>query len=275
MVYTDDVDLEAQIPYSDSPEFDQLSEKIATKLFDINSNIVKVRSLLRLLAKKEDVAAEERAVHLSDKTREDIKETSILAKQLQAWTDAVPAQRFTQQKLNREFSNALAEFQNLQRDLAERQRSSIIKAKSDVAGAAALAGEEEIPTLQEEQQEQQHSALLMNELDQQAVEYQQSLIAEREIEIEGIERGIEELNEIFRDLGTIVSEQGTIIDNIESNIYNVAESTRDASTQLTKAARYQRNTRGRMFCLLIILAIVLTVVLLGVGTQYGENSLEQ
>jgi t-SNARE complex subunit (syntaxin) len=264
MSYTDDVDLEAQIPYSDSPEFDRLSENIATRLFDINSNIVKVRSLLKSLTQKDDIATEERAVQLVDRTRDSIKETSNLIKQIQVWPDGLPAQKFTQQKLSREFSSALSEFQEVQRDLAERQRSSIIRAKSDLAGATALAEEQDEETGARVQEPREQTALLVNELDQQAVDYQQSLIAEREMEIEGIEHGIEELNEIFRDLGTIVSEQGTIIDNIESNIYSVAESTRDASTQLTKAARYQRNTRGRMFCLLIILAIVLTVVLLGV-----------
>jgi t-SNARE complex subunit (syntaxin) len=37
------------------------------------------------------------------------------------------------------------------------------------------------------------------------------LIEERETEIQGIEQGILELNEIFRDLATIVTEQGTLI----------------------------------------------------------------
>lgn len=267
MSYTDDVDLEAQIPYSDNPEFDQLSESIATKLFDVNSNIVKIRSLLKSLSNNDDVTTEERAVELVDKTRDNIKETTRLIKEMQVWPDGLPAQKFTQQKLSREFSSALSEFQEVQRDLAERQRTSIIRAKSNLAGATVMEEEEQIANDNsgEIHGGVQRTALLGNELDQQAVEYQQSLIAEREMEIEGIEHGIEELNEIFRDLGTIVTEQGTIIDNIESNIYNVAESTRDASTQLTKAARYQRNTRGRMFCLMIILAIVLAVILLGVS----------
>jgi hypothetical protein len=37
------------------------------------------------------------------------------------------------------------------------------------------------------------------------------LIAEREAEIREIESGIHELNDIFRDLGTIVQEQGGLI----------------------------------------------------------------
>lgn len=54
-------------------------------------------------------------------------------------------------------------------------------------------------------------------------------------------------------------------DNIEANIYSFAQHTQDASTQLTKAARYQKSSRGRAVCLLIILVVVLTVILLGVS----------
>lgn len=39
------------------------------------------------------------------------------------------------------------------------------------------------------------------------IEYNETLITEREDEIRGIEQGITELNEIFRDLGMLVNEQ--------------------------------------------------------------------
>ncbi len=45
----------------------------------------------------------------------------------------------------------------------------------------------------------------------QEVEFQETLIAERETEIREIESGIHELNDIFRDLGTIIQEQGGLI----------------------------------------------------------------
>jgi syntaxin 7 len=39
------------------------------------------------------------------------------------------------------------------------------------------------------------------------IEFNETLISEREGEIQGIEQGITELNEIFRDLGMLVNEQ--------------------------------------------------------------------
>jgi hypothetical protein len=51
-----------------------------------------------------------------------------------------------------------------------------------------------------------HSQLSPHEL-----AYQESLIQEREAEIEEIESGIHELAEIFRDLGTLVNQQGGML----------------------------------------------------------------
>lgn len=45
----------------------------------------------------------------------------------------------------------------------------------------------------------------------QELEFQETLIAAREAEIREIESGIHELNDIFRDLGTMVVEQGGLI----------------------------------------------------------------
>ena len=45
------------------------------------------------------------------------------------------------------------------------------------------------------------------------VQYNDQIIEERENEIFVIEQGITELNEIFRDLGTIVGEQQNLLGN--------------------------------------------------------------
>ena len=58
----------------------------------------------------------------------------------------------------------------------------------------------------QQQQQQQGLQLLDNE-----IEFNEQLIEEREKEIQGSEQGITELNEIFKDLATIVMEQGSQI----------------------------------------------------------------
>lgn len=151
---------------------------------------------------------------LAEDLREGFRNLGEDVKAMQAWSDTVPAQRFTQGKLGREFATALREFQELQRKLAETQRVSVVRAKEEQAKRAQSAAllDEEVADDGEANnassvQEQEHQQLL----NQQELDYQQSLIQEREAEIQGIESGIEELNEIFTDLSAIVNEQGTIV----------------------------------------------------------------
>lgn len=94
------------------------------------------------------------------------------------------------------------------------------------------------------------------------MDFQDSLIVEREAEIRNIEQGVTELNELFRDVAYIVNEQGEQLDTIAANVDNTRSDTRGADLELRSAARYQRNARSKMCILLIILAIIVTIVLL-------------
>lgn len=114
---------------------------------------------------------------------------------------------------------------------------------------------------QQPQQQQLHSPALAS---QSAVDFQESLIIERESEIRNIEAGVSELNELFRDVATIVREQGDMIDSIDVNVENVRNETRGADVELRQASRYQKNARNKACCLLVVLAVVLLVVILAV-----------
>ena len=73
-----------------------------------------------------------------------------------------------------------------------------------------------------------------------------------------------ELNELFRDVAHIVHEQGAILDTIEVNVQNTATDTRQADLELRSANKYQKQARGKMCCLLLILAVILTIIILAV-----------
>ena len=97
---------------------------------------------------------------------------------------------------------------------------------------------------------------------QDEVDFQESLIVERESEIRNIEQSVGELNELFRDVAHIVHEQGTQLDSIDANVQNVVTDTREADVELRGASRYQKSARSKMCCLLLILAVVLTIIIL-------------
>jgi SNARE domain len=115
--------------------------------------------------------------------------------------------------------------------------------------------------------QQQQQQLQMDEprlAEQSEVDFQENLIIERESEIRNIEQGVSELNELFRDVATIVREQGDMIDTIDVNVENVRNDTRGADVELRQASRYQKNARNKACCLLLIMAVVVIIIVLAV-----------
>lgn len=112
---------------------------------------------------------------------------------------------------------------------------------------------------QQQQQTQQQDQLQLAPQDE--VDFQESLIIERESEIRNIEHSVGELNELFRDVAHMVQEQGGELDRIDANVQNTVTDTRNADLELRSANRYQKQARGKACCLLVILAVVLTIII--------------
>jgi len=109
---------------------------------------------------------------------------------------------------------------------------------------------------------QQQSQEQLRLASQDEVDFQDSLIVEREAEIRNIEQGVTELNELFRDVAHIVNEQGEQLLTIADHAENTRTATRGADLELRAASRYQRQARSKACCLLLILAVILTVIIL-------------
>ena len=157
--------------------------------------------------------------------------------------------------MNREFNESLTTFQVLQRNALEKQRASRAALESEEGNQSS--GQQQGDLLQQ-QQEQARMA------PQSEVDFQSNMIIEREAEIRQIEDSVNELNELFRDVATMVHEQGTQLGTIEDNVVQTAQDTRGADTELRQAYRHQKSARNKACCLLLILAIVLLVVVLAV-----------
>ena len=97
---------------------------------------------------------------------------------------------------------------------------------------------------------------------QDEVDFQESLIIERESEIRNIEQSVGELNELFRDVAHIVREQGDQLNTIDANVENVRGDTRQADIELRSASRYQKASRNKACCLLLILAVVFIIIII-------------
>lgn len=101
---------------------------------------------------------------------------------------------------------------------------------------------------------------------QQTVQKRQNndtVIAQREQEINDIARGIIELADIFRELQSMVIDQGTMLDRIDYNVERTATDVKGAEKELIVATNYQkRNTKRKILLLLLLLVIGMFVILL-------------
>lgn len=141
----------------------------------------------------------------------------------------------------------------------EKQRASAVAART------AIEDGEQVPGDAESQQQQQQLLEEQSRLANQGeVDFQETLIIEREAEIRNIEQSVGELNELFRDVAHIVHEQGGQLDIVSENVQNVGQDTRGANTELRSAHRYQKNARNKACCLLVILAVILAIIVLAV-----------
>ncbi|KAI9887625.1 MAG: hypothetical protein M1823_000609 [Watsoniomyces obsoletus] len=251
--------------YTDDPEFRNLTQNLSSQLFTLTSNISKLSTQIALLGTKRDTERVRERVHdLLEETQNGFKRVGEGVKKVQAWDDVNPHQRYIQQKLFREFQASLSEFQTVQRSALEKQRSSARAARTAVEEGGHQQSDQPLSPSAGQQQQQQQEQDQIRLAPQDEVDFQESLIIERESEIRHIEQSVGELNELFRDVAHIVTEQGEQLDLIADNVENVRNDTHGADRELRSASNYQKNARNKACCLLLILAVVLTVVLLAV-----------
>ncbi|CAO3608786.1 unnamed protein product [Mucor fragilis] len=202
---------------------------------------------------------------VTEGTRDLIKETTSNIKSLTQYTTSDPKKtrqrKLEQQKLSKDFQKVLAEFQKIQRESVSKQREYVDKKKATTAALQSQVDDEEGDQVQQQEQQQLLQAddaqrrIQIEALDNE-IEYNETLISEREGEIQGIEQGITELNEIFRDLGMLVNEQDSGIQSIYGNVLNISQNTKQAADELTTANRHQKRARKNMCCFMLIITIV-------------------
>ncbi|KAF1820132.1 t-SNARE [Dissoconium aciculare CBS 342.82] len=249
--------------YQDDPEFTEYTTRLSDKLFSLTSNISRLSNQVALLGtKKETDRVRERVQDLLQETGDGFKEIGEGVKKVQSWHDMSPSQKYTSGKLGQEFRASLNEFQAIQKQALQKQKASASAARTALDSEAGPTADASGGGSGQQQQLLQQDQIRL--ADQSEVDFQESLIVERESEIRNIEQSVSELNELFRDVATMISDQGNMLDTIDVNVMNTRDDTRNADQQLRTASRHQKSARGKACCLLVILAIILAVVILAI-----------
>eukprot|EP00835_Amoeboradix_gromovi_P001960 NODE_100_length_20777_cov_0.240884.p22 type:complete len:115 gc:universal NODE_100_length_20777_cov_0.240884:18523-18867(+) len=85
---------------------------------------------------------------------------------------------------------------------------------------------------------------------------------QRDEEINLVASGVRDINDIFKDLSSIVMEQGGLIDHIEGNVGETATHLTNADDQLISASNSQSRRQKCMLWLCLILSILVTILVI-------------
>merc|ERR1711942_90241 len=179
------------------------------------------------------------------------------------------------ERLTKEFQDAVQQFSRAQKKTADKMRSSFVKKKPDKrpkapAKTSVWMDEDDLMmtddqkaglTVHDEVNHEQRQAQLL--LEQEQAEADLAIFQEREEAIRNLERDILDINDIFKELGAMVSEQGEVIDTIEANVETAHDKIEEGAVHLEKAKVYQAKSRRKMCLLLLIFIIVAGIISVG------------
>jgi len=123
-------------------------------------------------------------------------------------------------------------------------------------------------TQQYEQEEEEKKRRIMEQKEQEAANFKmqfesrnvdEQILKQRNEELKQLERELTGLNEMFVDVSNLVVQQGTMITSIEDNTRKTADETKTAVGELKKASEYQRSSRSKLCCILLLAVIILAL----------------
>jgi len=166
------------------------------------------------------------------------------------------------QRLTKEVQTWLSKFHQLTKKSAELERTAPPPKPSNTGFNPAN------PFHNNQREEEEKVALLASERRNQflqvenELDFNEAIIAEREQGIVEIESTMREVNEIFKDLSTIVYEQGGQIENIETFVSSAVVNTTLGVGELKQAEELQKSSNTKSWCIIGLVAVVVIVAII-------------
>jgi len=248
--------------YRDDPNFSEykdsdvsvgeVTEAIRSNIFKVNNGANALERATKTLGTARDTTQIRDKIHdTSQNTNKVVQATTKLLRSA-AGKKADKQQKIQLDLLKSNFQDAVQRFQGLQKKVAEKAKTSV---RLGSQPSSQPMDDDRTALVEEEQrrvgQLQEQEAVIEDDL---------ALIREREERIHSLEADILDVNEIFRELGALVHAQGEVLDTIDSNVEAASSHVESGNEQLIKAAEYQRKSRKKMCCLLVIFLVIALVV---------------
>ncbi|CAB4003307.1 t-SNARE domain-containing 1 isoform X1 [Paramuricea clavata] len=243
--------------------FQSLSDTISSNIFQINSNVQALERICKQLGNQLTEVPYDKLHRIQQGTNKLASDTTVCLKRMinlqGSSVSEKRKQRLQQERLKDEFENSISKYRNIQKKLSEKSKQMMnstgtVKFTShrgdQIPGFDD--GDDKTRLLSDEQQSQQQL--------EDSVSLDQSLLEERERMTRQLESDILDVNEIFRDLASIVHDQGEVVDSIEGHVIRAHDDVENANEQLQKASVYRRKARKKKCCLLLILLIILAII---------------
>uniref|UniRef100_A0ABM5GCZ1 t-SNARE domain-containing protein 1 isoform X3 n=1 Tax=Pogona vitticeps TaxID=103695 RepID=A0ABM5GCZ1_9SAUR len=251
----------------DPNELQELFQDTSANVFRINANVTSLERSLKSLGTPNDTPELRDTLHTTQQeTNKTITTCTNAIRQLSEVIRGSSRERLQLDRLKNQLSDAIQRYGTVQKKIADKSKALLPKGQksrkqqSPRTPFSDLADDEKIfnggdATWSEQNQE--HA--LLSEITEEDLE----AIREREETIQKIESDMLDVNQIIKDLASMVYEQGDTIDSIEANIETASSNVESANEQLAKASQHQRRAR-RMKCCLISggLAILLVFIVI-------------
>ncbi|KAL7669815.1 hypothetical protein ACOME3_004761 [Neoechinorhynchus agilis] len=243
---------------SGAQSFEQLYNTVMGYLQKLTNNVNQIERLVGQIGTETDSESLRHTFHqLQRNTNEVAKESNEALQNLVLIKASSVTERAKQhemkENLARDYMAVMTRFQSAQKLGAEREKASLERIRAAVRGDSLTGEAEDFHGFGGDRQQQ----LLQVERD-----ISVDLMRERESQIRKLESDIVGINQIFKDVGSLLHEQGYIVDSIERSLDAAQERVEAADTELTQAVQYQSSARKKKIILAIVAIIVLFIIIL-------------
>eukprot|EP00947_MAST-08B_sp_MAST-8B-sp1_P000648 g648.t1 len=172
-------------------------------------------------------------------------------------------------KLERDFMKIGKQFQEVEEDLALRERQEMARMSS--AGSS-MGPDSPIARTSSFDREQALAQQGLVKMMDGGGDIDAAIMEERRAELEQIEKESAVLKDLFVDMKGLVDDQQEGIDEIEANVDVAAEKAETGVKDLKKALDYRISARKKMVCCMLTLVAIIVVVGIIVGLEVAATS---